>query len=106
VGGAAVLETLMEELKIDEIMISDRGVREGLLVDYLGRMEGSPHAEGKSVRDISVLQLGRSCNVDEGHAGTVVAPRSCSLRLRPQRPASHDLGEEGQGAARLRRLPP
>ena len=71
IGGAAVLEAIMEELRIDEIQVSERGVREGLLVDYLARIEGSPHAQGKSVRETSILQLGRSCDVDESHAATV-----------------------------------
>ena len=71
VGGAAILETLMEELKLEEMTISDRGALNGLLVDYLSGIEGYPHAEGMSVRDTSVLQLGRSCNIDEGHARTV-----------------------------------
>lgn len=70
-GGAAILETLMEELRVEEIAISDRGALNGLLVDYLSGIEGYPHAAGLSVRDTSVLQLGRSCNIDEDHAGTV-----------------------------------
>jgi exopolyphosphatase/guanosine-5'-triphosphate,3'-diphosphate pyrophosphatase len=70
-GGAAILETLMEELKIEELTISERGALNGLLVDYLSGIEGYPHAEGMSVRDTSVVQLGRSCNIDEGHARTV-----------------------------------
>ncbi|WP_019177982.1 Ppx/GppA phosphatase family protein [Methanomassiliicoccus luminyensis] len=72
VGGAAILETIMEELKIDELVVSDRGVRDGLLVDYLSKIEGYPHAGRMSVRETSVLQLGRSCNIDEPHAETVV----------------------------------
>lgn len=71
VGGAAILETLMEELKLEEMVTSDRGALNGLLVDYLSGIEGYPHAEGMSVRDTSVLQLGRSCNIDESHARTV-----------------------------------
>lgn len=71
-GGAAILETFMEEMKIEELTISDRGGLNGLLVDYLSEIEGYPHAAGLSVRDTSVLQLGRSCNIDEGHARTVV----------------------------------
>ena len=72
VAGAVILETLMEELKLEEITVSDRGVRDGLLFDYLARIEGYPHAKGMSVRETSVLQLGRSCNIDESHAETVV----------------------------------
>ncbi len=62
----------MDELKVDEIQVSDRGVRDGLLVDYLSKIEGYPHAQRMSVRETSVLQLGRSCNIDEKHAETVV----------------------------------
>ena len=83
IGGAAVLEAIMEELRIDELRVSERGVREGLLVDYLARIEGSPHAQGKGVRETSILQLGRSCDVDEGHAATV---ERLSLSIRPVRP--------------------
>lgn len=72
IGGAAVLETLMEEIKIEELTVSDRGAQNGLLVDYLSRIEGYPHAKRLSVRETSVLQLGRSCNIDEHHAETVV----------------------------------
>jgi exopolyphosphatase/guanosine-5'-triphosphate,3'-diphosphate pyrophosphatase len=72
IGGAAILETIMEELELNELVVSDRGVQNGLMVDYLSRIEGNPHAQGMSVREISILQLGRSCNIDEGHAETVV----------------------------------
>ena len=72
IGGACILETIMDELKVDEIQVSDRGVRDGLLVDYLSKIEGYPHAQRMSVRETSVLQLGRSCNIDEKHAETVV----------------------------------
>lgn len=72
IGGAAILDVLMEELGIPEIRISDRTLRDGMLVDYLSRTEGFPHAEPLSVRRRSVIQLGRSCGIDEEHALTVV----------------------------------
>jgi exopolyphosphatase/guanosine-5'-triphosphate,3'-diphosphate pyrophosphatase len=71
-GGAATLEAFMEELKIEELVVSERGAQNGLLVDYLSRIEGYPHSRGLSVRDSSVLLLGRACNIDEEHAQTVV----------------------------------
>ncbi len=70
-GGAAILETFMEGLRIEELYVSDRGVLNGMLVDYLSGIEGYPHAQRMSVRETSVLQLGRSCNIDEQHAETV-----------------------------------
>jgi exopolyphosphatase / guanosine-5'-triphosphate,3'-diphosphate pyrophosphatase len=71
IGGGAILEALMEDLQIREILVSDRSMRDGMLVDYLSRMEGSPYAEPISVRRRSVIQLGRSCGIDEPHALTV-----------------------------------
>ena len=93
IGGAAVLEAIMEELRIDEVLVSERGVREGLLVDYLARIEGSPHAQGKSVRETSILQLGRSCDVDEGHAATVER-LSLSLFDSARSAGLHELGDK------------
>jgi exopolyphosphatase/guanosine-5'-triphosphate,3'-diphosphate pyrophosphatase len=67
ISGAAILETLMEELGFSEIrVIRDLGLREGMLVDYLA--EESHDVERLSVRERSVLQLGRTCNFDELHA--------------------------------------
>jgi exopolyphosphatase/guanosine-5'-triphosphate,3'-diphosphate pyrophosphatase len=72
IAGAAILDTLMQDLGIEKIRISDRGLRDGLLVDYLSRSEQGKLLEGMSVRERSVLQLARACGVDEGHAQEVV----------------------------------
>lgn len=70
VAGAAILETLMDMLSIDALNVTDRGLREGVLVDHLA--QAHPGAlEGSTVRERSVLQLGRRCNFDEQHARTV-----------------------------------
>ncbi len=67
IGGAAILETLLEELGFSEIrVIRGAGLREGMLVDYLA--QDSHDLERLSVRERSVLQLGRTCNFDEPHA--------------------------------------
>jgi exopolyphosphatase/guanosine-5'-triphosphate,3'-diphosphate pyrophosphatase len=71
IGGAAILETVMEELDVDEISASDRGLKDGLLVDYLARRGAAPHLARLSVRERSVLQLARACQVDEAHARVV-----------------------------------
>lgn len=68
VPGAAVLETLLEEMGVTELMVSDRGLREGLLMDYLDRID---LFQGMSVRERSVFQLSRSCGFDETHAREV-----------------------------------
>ncbi len=71
VGGAAILDSFMTELGVAEIRISDRGLREGLIVDYLARSGHGDLLRGMSVRERSVLQLGRACGFDEAHARSV-----------------------------------
>ncbi len=91
IGGAAILETVMEEFGLAEIKVSDRGMLHGMLMDYLSRREGFPQFQGMSVREMSVLQLGRSCNINEGHANAVI---SLALQLfdSGRRIGLHDLG--------------
>ncbi len=73
VAGIAVLETLLTEIGVKQICISDRSLRDGLLVDYLDRMGIGAYGESISIRERSVLQLARSCHFDEKHARTVAA---------------------------------
>ena len=70
VAGAAILETLMEELGIERLQVSERGLREGLIADEL--MRRNPELYGAlDVRERSVVELGRSCGFDEAHAREV-----------------------------------
>jgi exopolyphosphatase/guanosine-5'-triphosphate,3'-diphosphate pyrophosphatase len=78
IGGAAILDVLMEELGIQELRISDRGLRDGLLRDYLARHGHSDVVSGLPLRMLSVLQLGRSCRFNEQHARQTA---SLSLQL-------------------------
>lgn len=68
VSGAAILQTLMTELQMPEIVVSDRGLLDGMLEDYLARGTYGYLDEAVPVRERSVLQLARSCHFDEGHA--------------------------------------
>lgn len=67
IAGAAVLDTLMEQLAINELRVSARGLRDGMLVDYLTRSGDAAHHE-LTVRERSVLNLGRIFSFDEKHA--------------------------------------
>ncbi|UUX92450.1 Ppx/GppA phosphatase family protein [Methanoplanus endosymbiosus] len=67
-AGTAILYTVMKECGIKKITASDRSLRDGMLVDYLSKIPGFPHAENMPVRKRSVRQLGRSCRIDEKHA--------------------------------------
>ncbi len=69
VAGAAILETLMEDLGVETITALDEcGLREGLLLDDLGRAGQHEVRHGAGVRERSVLQLARSTAFDEAHA--------------------------------------
>jgi exopolyphosphatase/guanosine-5'-triphosphate,3'-diphosphate pyrophosphatase len=68
IAGAAILQTLMEALQVKAIRVTDRGLRDGLLVDYLVRHDHAPLVEVASVRKRSVLQFGRACQFNEEHA--------------------------------------
>ncbi len=93
IGGAAVLDTLMDELNLTELRVSDRGLRDGLLVDYLLRMDHTPLVESTSVRYRSVLQLGRTCRFDEDHAMTT-ARLALALFDSGRELGLHKLGDE------------
>lgn len=73
IAGAAILETFMKELSLASIATTSRGLQDGLLVDYLSRMDAFPLLGELSPRQRSVLQLGRSCGINEVHARTVTA---------------------------------
>ena len=68
--GAAILETFMQALDLPAIHVSERGLREGLLIDYLIRHGHAPALQDLSVRRRSVLELGRTCHFEEPHART------------------------------------
>lgn len=68
VAGAAILETLLAELGVAELAISDRGLREGLIVDDLARgTAGGGAGDGLTVRERSVRELGRRFGIDAAH---------------------------------------
>lgn len=66
IPGAAILQTVMEELDFDSVRVSGRGLRDGALADYLERL--FPEKGRLSVRDESVLRLARLCRFEEAHS--------------------------------------
>ena len=73
IAGAAILDIFMKELELDSIMTTGRGLQDGILVDYLSRIDAFPLLGELSPRQRSVLQLGRSCGINEVHARTVTS---------------------------------
>ncbi len=71
IAGTAIIDTLMEDLKLGSLQVSERGLRDGLLMDYLARTDQSLALGQMTVRERSVLQLARTVNYDEPHARQV-----------------------------------
>jgi exopolyphosphatase/guanosine-5'-triphosphate,3'-diphosphate pyrophosphatase len=69
IAGAAILETLLEDLGLETLVALDEcGLREGLLLDDLARAGQPELRRGADVRERSVLQLARATSIDETHA--------------------------------------
>lgn len=86
IGGAAILQTVMETVGAQSIFISDRGLREGIIVDYFVRQEPHRAALQESVRLRSVRALMRRCGVELDHAHHI---RGLALSLFDQTFALH-----------------
>jgi exopolyphosphatase/guanosine-5'-triphosphate,3'-diphosphate pyrophosphatase len=71
IAGAAIFDVLMKELGLKEITVSERGLRDGLLMDYLSRTDGGVEISELPLRLRSVLKLGHVCGFDEAHARQV-----------------------------------
>ncbi|HZO90926.1 MAG TPA: Ppx/GppA phosphatase family protein [Chthonomonadaceae bacterium] len=68
-GGAAIILTLMEGFGAEKLMLSERGLRDGILLDHLLREEEARQRfQALSVRRRSILQLAHACNYEAEHA--------------------------------------
>ena len=76
IGGSAILQTVMEVVNASSIRISDRGLREGIVIDRLIRvadLAGEPNAAtALGARRRSIYQLMSATGVDTVHAGHIV----------------------------------
>lgn len=84
-GGAAVLKSAFDRLKIDRMIVSDGALREGLLYDLLGRIQHDDE------RDRTVHALARRYQVDEEHAKRVA---TMATQLFEQVAADWDIDDE------------
>ncbi|XHH09105.1 MAG: HD domain-containing protein [Candidatus Bathyarchaeia archaeon] len=73
VAGAAIVEVLMEDFGLEEIRVSHKELRDGMLADYLSHFESYRELQKAPLRKRSVLNLARSFNFDEEHTETVSA---------------------------------
>ncbi len=67
IPGAAILQTVMEETGCNSITISTRGLKEGVLADYMAK-EFPEITHSISIREESVLNLARHCRFEEKHS--------------------------------------
>ncbi len=76
IGGAAILQTVMETVGAQSIHISDRGLREGIIVDRLRRDHPAPEVTEATALDSprlrSIQQLLSATHVDRAHAAHIV----------------------------------
>jgi len=76
IGGSAILQTVMETVGANTIYISDRGVREGIVVDRLLRASAgdtdTTAIAAMGARRRSIYQLMKSTGVDDVHARHIV----------------------------------
>ncbi len=68
VPGGVILDALLEELGAEAVTVSDRSLRDGLLIDYLARHDEDGEMQQLSFRMHSVLRLARRCRADLDHA--------------------------------------
>jgi exopolyphosphatase/guanosine-5'-triphosphate,3'-diphosphate pyrophosphatase len=92
-AGSAICEGVMRRLRVDQLAITQRGLRDGLMADLIRRTvrpRGAHlHQEG-AVLD-GLRAFGRRCAYREEHAEQVA---QLSLSLFDQLPELHRLGEE------------
>ena len=76
IGGSAILQTVMETVNASTIHISDRGLREGIVVDRLLRRSvgdaDTTAIAAMGARRRSIYQLMKATGVDDTHARHIV----------------------------------
>ena len=94
IAGAVVLETLMSDIGLPSVTaLSETGLRDGLLMDYLSRGPDAALVHELSVRERSVWRLVNACGADEGHARHV-ARLALELFDSSREAGFHALGDE------------
>jgi exopolyphosphatase/guanosine-5'-triphosphate,3'-diphosphate pyrophosphatase len=91
VAGSVLLDTLLEELRADDLTLCDFALREGLVLDYIRRNRAHIQQVERypDVRRRSVIELGERCNFLADHAKQVA---KIALQLFDQWKSHHQLG--------------
>jgi exopolyphosphatase / guanosine-5'-triphosphate,3'-diphosphate pyrophosphatase len=95
-AGTAILEGVMRKLRVEEMQVTTRGLRDGLMADLVRRVMRPPaaglHEENAVVEGLRAF--GRRCGYREPHAEQVA---QLSLSLFDQLRQVHRLGAEERG---------
>ncbi|MEX1218359.1 MAG: Ppx/GppA phosphatase family protein [Acidimicrobiales bacterium] len=92
-AGAIILEQAVEKLNIDEIVISDNALREGVLLDALSRRRGATLHHLRDLRRRSILHLAESMDDDVAHS---MRAAGFALDLFDATSSLHGLGDDSR----------
>jgi len=95
-AGTAICEGVLRKLRVDELLVTSRGLRDGLMADLVRRTvrpKGGHLHQETTVLD-GLRAFGRRCGYREEHAEQVAL---LSLSLFDQTKELHRLGEEERG---------
>src|SRR5918993_770859 len=92
VGGAILLDTILKNLKAEEVTLCDLALREGLVIDYIQRNSARIRKVDRypDVRRRSIVELGERCNYWSEHAQQVAR---LALSIFDQTRSTHKLGD-------------
>ena len=91
VGGAIVLEQVMDAFGIESLLVSDYALREGVLFDLNSRLRGANLDHLSDIRRRSIEHLMEVCDDDPGHS---IKVSNLALELFDGLQDSHGLGHD------------
>jgi exopolyphosphatase/guanosine-5'-triphosphate,3'-diphosphate pyrophosphatase len=92
-AGAVILEQVVHELDLDEVVVSDFALREGVLLDAWRRRHGGSLHHLSDLRRQSVLRLGELMDEDRPHSAQVA---TLALELFDATAERHGLGDDAR----------
>jgi len=92
VGGAILLDTILKNLKAEEVTLCDLALREGLIIDYIQRNSARIRKVDRypDVRRRSIIELGERCNYWSEHSQQVAR---LALSIFDQTRSTHKLAD-------------
>ena len=104
-AGALILEQVMHELGLDELLVSDYALREGVLLDAWQRRHGGSLHHLSDLRRRSVVDLAELMDEDPAHSAQVARLALDAVRRhrRPPRPRRRRPRDPRGGRAALQR---